>query len=103
MPRSSEYVVAYDIACNRERERVAKTLEGFGFRQQKSVFECRLTRSRKERLLKRLVDLRLATGFVLVYPVAPNGKARRVGIEASQEAQIDKGYSYVVGLEESAA
>lgn len=34
------YVVAYDVEDGRTRERVAKVMERFGKRVQKSVFEC---------------------------------------------------------------
>lgn len=33
-------VIAYDIEDDRRRNRVAKTLEGYGDRVQESVFEC---------------------------------------------------------------
>lgn len=36
------WVVAYDIADDLVRSRVARVLEGFGVRVQESVFECRL-------------------------------------------------------------
>jgi len=35
-------VVAYDIVDDRRRTRLAKTLKDYGWRVQKSVFECRL-------------------------------------------------------------
>ncbi|WP_456384934.1 CRISPR-associated endonuclease Cas2 [Desulfolithobacter sp.] len=34
------YIICYDISDNRTRYRVVKTLKGFGYRVQKSVFEC---------------------------------------------------------------
>ncbi|WP_457573879.1 CRISPR-associated endonuclease Cas2 [Desulfolithobacter sp.] len=34
------YIVCYDISDNRARYRVVKALKGFGYRVQKSVFEC---------------------------------------------------------------
>jgi len=37
------FAVCYDLSDDRERRRVDKLLTGFGFRVQKSVFECRLT------------------------------------------------------------
>lgn len=37
---SSRYLVTYDIENDRVRGRVAAILEGFGWRVQKSVFEC---------------------------------------------------------------
>ena len=36
------YVVSYDITSDRLRNKIAKTLEGYGTRIQYSVFECRL-------------------------------------------------------------
>lgn len=36
------YIVAYDIANNRRRLRVAKILESWGYRIQESVFQLRL-------------------------------------------------------------
>lgn len=44
------YVVAYDIPCNRRRNKVAKILEGYGQRVQLSVFECEIS----EKLLAEL-------------------------------------------------
>lgn len=36
-------VVAYDIPDDKRRTRVMKILEGYGYRVQKSVFECEVT------------------------------------------------------------
>ena len=47
------YVVCFDISDDRTRYRVVKVLKGYGYRVQKSVFECpRLT----ERQLLTLMD-----------------------------------------------
>lgn len=45
-------VVCYDIPDNKRRTRVGKTLEGYGYRVQKSVFECELTGA----LLKKMME-----------------------------------------------
>jgi CRISPR-associated protein Cas2 len=55
-----DVVVAYDIDTTtpqgvRRLSRVAQTCEGYGVRVQKSVFECRLS---SERLQRLIVDLR---------------------------------------------
>ncbi|BCB96579.1 hypothetical protein JZK55_15010 [Dissulfurispira thermophila] len=42
----------YDITDDLERARVDKVLKGFGFRIQKSVFECRLDRKNRDELIK---------------------------------------------------
>jgi len=49
------WVVCYDIANNRRRYQVMRTLEGYGRRVQYSVFECELTNARLDRLERALV------------------------------------------------
>ena len=51
------YVISYDIENDRIRNKIAKTLEGYGKRVQYSVFECRLSKDRFESLYKRLAKL----------------------------------------------
>jgi CRISPR-associated protein Cas2 len=52
-------VVAYDIVDNRRRNKIAKTMLDYGFRVQKSVFECliddRKYLSMKEKI-EKLID-----------------------------------------------
>ena len=51
-------LVTYDISDDRRRLKTMRTLEGFGNRVQKSVFECNLTGEQyqklKEKVLKEL-------------------------------------------------
>ena len=42
MARCSDYCVIYDISDDSERRKVDIILKGYGFRIQKSVFECRM-------------------------------------------------------------
>jgi CRISPR-associated protein Cas2 len=54
-----DYLVVYDIADPRRLRRVAKKVEKFGVRVQKSVFECVLSLSRRSELekeSKKLMD-----------------------------------------------
>ncbi len=60
----ADYAVVYDITSDAERSRVDRTLKDFGFRVQKSVFECRLNKKGKEELIRRLHDLDIKTGFI---------------------------------------
>lgn len=49
------YVVCFDVSDDRTRYRVAKVLKGYGYRVQKSVFECpRLTEKKLLTLVDRL-------------------------------------------------
>lgn len=65
------YVVAYDVADARLRERVANLLSGYGLRVQESVFECQLTDSGRQELLQKLAQLvpREGTFSVRIYRV----------------------------------
>lgn len=51
------YVVSYDVADDRRRSRVAKTMEDFGRRVQFSVFDCSLGDEALMKLRKRLQGL----------------------------------------------
>ena len=85
---ASLYTISYDLSADRERDRVAHVLEGFGARAQfwlgqvkdesspvcGSVFECRLTRGMKERLLSALEALQVESGTIHLYPAAPDSQ-----------------------------
>ncbi|MCX7991571.1 MAG: CRISPR-associated endonuclease Cas2 [Proteobacteria bacterium] len=62
-----DYAVVYDISDNRERFKVQKVLKNFGFRVQKSVFECRLDDKSKKELIEKLKKLKIETGFIKIY------------------------------------
>jgi CRISPR-associated protein Cas2 len=51
------YLICYDIADDRRRDRVSRFLEGYGLRIQKSVFECVLTPDQSALLQRRLVSV----------------------------------------------
>lgn len=49
------YLVIYDIAHPRRLQRVARVLEGFGQRMQKSVFECELESDELQALQEKVL------------------------------------------------
>lgn len=63
------YVIVYDISENKERYAIDFILKGYGFRVQKSVYECRLTRGDKKRLFAQLEQLQLTSGHIRCYSV----------------------------------
>lgn len=89
-----DYAVVYDITCDRERRRVDKLMKGFGFRIQKSVFECRLDRRGKAELIEQLGKLGLKTGFVKIYRLEYSSKNEVVGDRKGES--IDEGNAFVV-------
>ncbi|MBI2841701.1 MAG: CRISPR-associated endonuclease Cas2 [Acidobacteria bacterium] len=48
------YIIAYDIEDDSIRSHVAKVLEGYGQRVQRSVFECELAENRMDALAEAL-------------------------------------------------
>ena len=55
------YIIAYDIADNKRRLRVAKTLESWGYRIQESVFQLRLDTATLACVLGSLPSFQRAT------------------------------------------
>lgn len=51
------YVIAYDVANNRRRTKIHKTLSGFGEWTQFSLFECHLSEKEMLQLRQRLDKL----------------------------------------------
>lgn len=90
----SDYAVVYDITLDKERGRVDKILKGFGFRIQKSVFECRMNKRMKEELIGKLSKLDLQTGFVKLYRLEFSSKNVMIG--KTEETNIDAGDAYVI-------
>ncbi len=90
----SDYAIVYDISSDKERRMVDKVLKDFGFRVQKSVFECRLNKSTKALLQKRLGQLNIETGFVKIYRLVYHSKNEQIGGGAKDE--IDKGPAFIV-------
>lgn len=76
------YVAVYDIADDDQRDNVATILEGFGYRVQKSVFECDLEPERLADLCARLSRAlaEVATGNVRIYRVCRACLADSIGI-----------------------
>lgn len=51
------YLVCYDITSDQVRNKIVKTLEGYGRRVQYSVLECDLTEKRYQELYEKLLIL----------------------------------------------
>ena len=78
---ASCYIAVFDVTEDRERARVAKVLEGYGVRVQKSVFECRLNRSGLRRLEQELTGIGLSSGGCIVYRVGAQFQRTQIGLE----------------------
>jgi CRISPR-associated protein Cas2 len=89
MPKAGNYLLIYDIGNDQERRAVEKVVVGFGFRVQKSAFECLLTRGQRERLRQRLEALALATGYVYLYRIAANTARWTAGMVPEHQPEAE--------------
>lgn len=88
------YAVVYDITSDTERNKVDKVLKGFGFRVQKSVFECTLKKKEKDELIEKLKRLDLKTGFIKVYRVEYSSVNNVIGERKGEH--IDDGPAFII-------
>ena len=95
MGRAAKYVAIYDVSEDRERRRVARLLEGFGVRVQRSAFECHLSHSHREQLRRRLEELHLSSGFVCLYRQQAGSRRQTAGI-APENPVDDAHYAFVL-------
>ena len=67
-------VVAYDIADNRRRSKIVKILQKYGTRINLSVFECMVTDTQHEQMMKDvLAKIDPKEDTVAYYPVCVKG------------------------------
>ncbi len=90
----ADYVVVYDISDDKERSHVDKILKGFGFRYQKSVFECRMSMKMRDDLVKILGNLNIQTGYIKIYKRDWDSKNYVIG-NAPQE-NIDDFTAFII-------
>ena len=84
------YVVSYDIASDRLRNKIAKILEGYGVRIQYSVFECRLNEKKYGKLLELMAGAK--EGNIRLYSLCENclSKICTIGQPAEEAERIQK-------------
>ena len=89
MHGAGNYLLIYDVSDDRERRQVEKVAAGFGFRVQKSAFECLLKRGQRERLRQRLEALALTTGHVHLYRVSTQSARWSTGAVPEYQPEVE--------------
>ena len=87
-------MVLYDISSNKERRRIRKLLKGYGFKIQKSVFECKLNRKWKLQMISRLESLEIKTGFIKIYKLDYSSKDKIIG--EKEKPSIDDENAFII-------
>lgn len=73
------YMICYDITDPKRLGKVAKILEDFGLRIQKSFFQCDITREKLDFLIKRLTrEINIEEDKLFVYPICEECSRRAI-------------------------
>lgn len=84
------YLVCYDIVNNHRRQKVSKLLETYGWRVQKSVFECVLEDKQQEMLQNRLAKmLNKREDQIRFYPLSAHCRTKVVVLGMQPEFAVD--------------
>lgn len=73
-------LIIYDIIDNKKRLKLAKFLQGYGVRVQKSAFEAKLTRKQYEKLLQKIPSYCTDEDTVRVYKIIGKSQVTAFGI-----------------------
>lgn len=74
------YLISYDISDTKLRNKIAKTLEGYGRRVQYSVFECCIDEKRIQKLNTEFQQMagNLTDGSILIYPLCSSCESKKI-------------------------
>lgn len=65
-------LVIYDISCNKKRGQIAKVLQSFGERVQKSAFESILNKNEYSKLIKKISKIIDEEDYLRIYKFTGN-------------------------------
>lgn len=73
-------LIIYDIVDNKRRLKLAKMLQGYGFRIQKSAFEATISKRKYNELIERLPAYAAKTDSIKVYKIIGKGQITSFGM-----------------------
>lgn len=74
-------LIIYDIIDNKKRTKLAKHLQGYGFRIQKSAFEATISKSKYNKLLNEMPVFVSEGDSIKVYKIIGKGQVTSFGVE----------------------
>lgn len=72
-------LIIYDIINNKKRNKLAKFLQGYGFRIQKSAFEAKITKKKYNDMIKNLPQYASNEDNIRVYKIVGKGQVTNFG------------------------
>ena len=73
------YLIIYDIIDNKRRLKLAKYLNGYGFRVQKSSFEAKLTKSKYNQMINGIGKYATNEDSIRIYKIIGKGQVTVLG------------------------
>lgn len=80
-------LIIYDIIDNKKRNKLAKYLQGYGNRVQKSAFEAMLTRQKYDKLIKEVPAFVTREDSVRIYRISGKGQVTAWGVQDNVEQE----------------
>ena len=80
-------LIIYDIINNQKRNKLAKLLQGYGFRIQKSAFEAFLTKSLYQKMLREIRVFVSPEDSIRVYKIIGKGQVTVMGVQESVQPE----------------
>ena len=78
-------LIIYDIVDNKRRVKFAKTMQGYGFRVQKSAFEAMISKRKYEKLIAEIPGLIRSEDNVRLYKIRGRGQVYSWGQQKQPE------------------
>jgi CRISPR-associated protein Cas2 len=92
----TDLAIVYDIACDKERARVSGALRDYGFRVQRSVFECRLDKRGLRDLLQTLAALQVKSGSIKIYRLEPLNRRLTFGAVQPEACGVSGAHAFII-------
>ena len=80
-------LIIYDIVDNKKRNKLAKYLQGYGNRVQKSAFEATISKKKYEQLLREVPAFISREDSIRIYRISGRGQVTAWGIENNTEQE----------------
>lgn len=80
-------LIIYDIINNAKRVRLAKLLQGYGFRVQKSAFEATISKKKYDKLLVDLKKFDADEDRIRVYKIIGKGQVTNFGMKIDNQQE----------------
>lgn len=80
----TNYVIFYDVTCNKRATKILRILRGYCYQIQYSVFEGKLTKAQYCKLKQELINIATDDDSIIIYPLSYMNILNKVKIGKSK-------------------